>query len=44
MRYGVGIARRGWLEEKDILNTYTYKELLKQLRMKSGRISPPIKF
>jgi len=37
MRYGVGIARRGWLEEKDILNTYTYKKLLRQLKMKSQR-------
>lgn len=32
MRYGVGIARRGWLEQKDILNTYTYKALLKYLK------------
>ncbi len=34
MRYGVGIARRGWLEEKDVLNTYAYRELLKRLKMK----------
>ncbi len=29
MRYGVGIARRGWLEKKDVLNTHTYKALMK---------------
>lgn len=38
MRYGVGIARRGWLEDKDILNTYTYKKLLRQLQMKRERL------
>jgi len=37
MRYGVGIARRGWLEEKDILNTYTYKKLLRHLTMKQHK-------
>ncbi|MBI4699405.1 MAG: DNA polymerase/3'-5' exonuclease PolX [Nitrospirae bacterium] len=34
MRYGVGIARRGWLEKEDLLNTYDYKALLKLLRSK----------
>ncbi len=29
MRLGVGIARRGWLERKDILNCLGYKELLR---------------
>lgn len=29
MRLGVGIARRGWLERKDILNCMGYKELIK---------------
>jgi DNA polymerase (family 10) len=29
MRPGVGIARRGWLEKKDILNCMSYKELIK---------------
>ncbi|MFH0953978.1 MAG: DNA polymerase/3'-5' exonuclease PolX [Verrucomicrobiota bacterium] len=27
MRYGVGQARRGWLEKKDVLNTRTLKQL-----------------
>ncbi|NIM90793.1 MAG: DNA polymerase/3'-5' exonuclease PolX [Candidatus Aminicenantes bacterium] len=29
MRLGVGIARRGWLERKDILNCRGYKELIR---------------
>ncbi len=28
MRFGVGIARRAWLEKKDLLNSRTYKQLL----------------
>jgi DNA polymerase (family 10) len=32
MRYGVAIARRGWLEKKDILNTFTYKDLMKKIK------------
>lgn len=31
MRYGVGIARRGWLEKKDVINTLNYAELKKLL-------------
>ena len=31
MRFGVATARRGWLEKKDILNTYTLKEIEKLL-------------
>ena len=31
IRYGVATARRGWLEKKDILNTYTLKEVEKKL-------------
>jgi DNA polymerase (family 10) len=26
---GVAVARRGWLEMKDVLNTFTLKEILK---------------
>jgi DNA polymerase (family 10) len=26
-RYGVGVARKGWLEKKDLLNTYSTKEI-----------------
>lgn len=32
MGYGVSIARRGWLEKKDILNTLSYNSLLKALK------------
>ena len=39
MRYGVGIARRGWLEKKDVLNTYPYKALLKRLKNKQHKRS-----
>lgn len=31
MRYGVGIARRAWLEKKDVLNCLTAEELLATL-------------
>ncbi len=31
MRYGVGTARRGWLEKKDVINTLNYKDLKKLL-------------
>jgi len=30
MQFGVATARRGWLEKKDILNTYTLKEIEKK--------------
>ncbi len=30
MRFGVGIARRAWLEKDDILNCLSYKELIKR--------------
>lgn len=32
MSYGVSIARRGWLEKKDVLNTLSYSSLLKALK------------
>ena len=31
MKYGISTARRGWLEKKDILNTYPYDKLEKKL-------------
>ena len=31
MRFGIATARRGWLEKKDILNTYSLKEVEKTL-------------
>ena len=43
MRYGVGIARRGWLEEKDILNTYTYASLLKHIKLKRAGSRAPVR-
>ena len=33
IRFGIATARRGWLEKKDILNTYSLKELEKHLGM-----------
>lgn len=32
MNYGVSIARRGWLEKEDILNTLSYNALIKALK------------
>lgn len=32
MRFGVGIARRAWLEKKDILNCRSYEQLMKFLK------------
>ncbi len=39
MSYGVSIARRGWLEKKDVLNTLKYEQLMKVLQRKRGKIS-----
>jgi len=33
IHFGVATARRGWLEKKDILNTYSLKEIEKTLEM-----------
>ena len=33
IRFGIATARRGWLEKKDIINTYSLKEIEKHLRM-----------
>ena len=35
MEYGIGQARRGWLEKKDVLNTLPLKEFLACLRQKT---------
>jgi len=32
MRIGIGQARRGWLEAKDVLNTCSLKELKERLK------------
>jgi hypothetical protein len=31
MRYGVDVARRGWLEKGDVLNAMGLQELLRRL-------------
>ena len=36
MRYGVSIARRGWLEKGDVLNTLDSERLLKRLKPVKG--------
>lgn len=37
MRYGVGTARRGWLEEKDVINCLKLEDLMKLLSKKRKR-------
>ena len=32
MRYGISVARRGWLEKKDILNTYPAAQILRKMK------------
>ncbi|UCD91957.1 MAG: hypothetical protein JSV43_06915 [Methanobacteriota archaeon] len=32
MKYGVGMARRGWLEGENVLNTWSAKEILDYLK------------
>ncbi|MHB1949721.1 MAG: DNA polymerase/3'-5' exonuclease PolX [Gammaproteobacteria bacterium] len=34
MRYGIYEARRGWLERKDVLNTYSLQDLIKAFKRK----------
>jgi DNA polymerase (family X) len=36
IRYGVTMARRGWLETKDVINTLPTDEFLAALRSKPG--------
>jgi DNA polymerase (family 10) len=33
MRFGIATARRGWLERKDILNTFSVHEIERMFRM-----------
>jgi DNA polymerase (family 10) len=40
IRYGVTMARRGWLEKKDVINTLPTTEFLAALRPKSGSPTP----
>jgi DNA polymerase (family 10) len=37
MAYGVSVARRGWVEKKDVLNTLSYEQLIKKLKACSAR-------
>ena len=39
MVYGVAVARRGWLEKKDLLNTLDCSRMLKRLRSKAVKNS-----
>ena len=39
MRYGVQMARRGWIEKKDVLNALPLEEMLAALRPKRGASS-----
>jgi DNA polymerase (family 10) len=38
MAYGVSVARRGWVEKKDVLNALTYEQLMRRLQaMRAGK-------
>lgn len=37
LRLGAGIARKGWLEKKDVINTLPLKALMKELQKKRSR-------
>jgi DNA polymerase (family 10) len=37
MNYGVSIARRGWIEEKDVLNALPYEQLIERLKAMRAR-------
>jgi DNA polymerase (family 10) len=39
MRYGVRMARRGWIEKKDVLNALPLEQMLAALRPKPGTAS-----
>ncbi len=41
MRYGVGMARRGWLEKRDVINTLPLEKFLGALRPKPGAAKRP---
>jgi len=41
MRYGVQMARRGWLEKHDVVNTLSLEKLLAALRPKPGAATHP---
>jgi DNA polymerase (family 10) len=37
MTYGVSVARRGWVEKKDVLNTLPYEQLIRRLRSSKAK-------
>jgi DNA polymerase (family X) len=39
IRYGVTMARRGWLERKDVINVLPVEQFLEKLRPKPGNAS-----
>jgi len=41
MRYGIGIARKGWLRADDVLNTKSTEELLNFFRSRRKKIKTP---
>ncbi len=43
MAYGVSVARRGWVEKKDVLNTLSYEQLIKKLKACSARKAKMLK-
>jgi DNA polymerase (family 10) len=40
VRYGVGLARRGWIEPGDVLNTRRFEEVQARLRQHHGSAAP----
>jgi DNA polymerase (family X) len=40
IRYGVTMARRGWLEKRDVINTLPTEQFLAALRAKPGAMKP----
>lgn len=40
VHYGVDVARRGWLEKKDVLNTLTTEEVIRAFEQKRQAASP----
>jgi DNA polymerase (family 10) len=42
MKYGVITARRGWIEKKDVINTFPLEEFLASLRPKPGATKPKL--
>ena len=37
LRLGAGVARKGWLEKRDVINTLPLRELMKELKRKRAK-------